>query len=66
MLRFAQEPSNYPARAKHIEIDALNGHVATRGSELGMRTPLNQALHALVKLRERQMNALNPTVRDRG
>jgi 2-dehydropantoate 2-reductase len=34
------------------EIDALNGYVARRGSELGIATPVNTALWALVKLRE--------------
>jgi 2-dehydropantoate 2-reductase len=40
------------ARGKRTEIDALNGHVARRGAELGVPTPVNQALHALVKLLE--------------
>lgn len=39
-------------RGKHTEIDALNGHVAQRGKALGVDTPVNRALHALVKLRE--------------
>jgi len=39
-------------RGKRTEIDSLNGAVAQRGSELGVATPVNQALHALVKLLE--------------
>src|SRR5205085_340874 len=38
------------ARGKHTEIDALNGYVARRGAELGVATPVNGTLHALVKL----------------
>jgi 2-dehydropantoate 2-reductase len=40
------------ARRKPSEIDHLNGFVARRGRELGVATPVNQALHALVKLAE--------------
>jgi 2-dehydropantoate 2-reductase len=40
------------ARGKRTEIDSLNGYVARRGAELGVATPVNQALHALVKLLE--------------
>jgi 2-dehydropantoate 2-reductase len=40
------------ARRKPSEIDHLNGFVARRGRELGIATPANQALHALVKLVE--------------
>lgn len=40
------------ARHKPSEIDHLNGFVARRGRELGVATPVNQALHALVKLVE--------------
>ncbi|MEP7302476.1 MAG: 2-dehydropantoate 2-reductase [Caldimonas sp.] len=40
------------ARGKPSEIDHLNGFVARRGRELGIATPANQALHALVKLVE--------------
>jgi 2-dehydropantoate 2-reductase len=39
-------------RGKGTEIDALNGFVARRGTTLGVAAPANQALHALVKLRE--------------
>jgi len=40
------------ARGKRSEIDHLNGYVARRGAELGIATPVNQTLHALVKLVE--------------
>jgi 2-dehydropantoate 2-reductase len=40
------------ARHKPSEIDHLNGFVARRGRELGIATPVNQTLHALVKLVE--------------
>jgi len=40
------------ARCKPSEIDHLNGHVARRGAALGIATPVNQTLHALVKLVE--------------
>ena len=39
-------------RGKRTEIDSLNGHVARRGAELGVPTPVNQALYTLVKLAE--------------
>lgn len=40
------------ARGKPSEIDHLNGFVVRRGAELGIATPVNQTLHALVKLVE--------------
>ncbi len=40
------------ARGKRTEIDSLNGYVARRGEELGVPTPVNRTLHALVKLLE--------------
>lgn len=43
------------ARGRPTEIDFLNGYVARRGSEVGVPTPVNATLHALVKLLE------NPT-----
>ena len=39
-------------RGKRTEIDSLNGYIARRGSELGVPTPVNHALYALVKLAE--------------
>lgn len=40
------------ARGKRTEIDALNGYVVRRGAALGVPTPVNQTLSALVKLLE--------------
>ncbi|HEX5270375.1 MAG TPA: ketopantoate reductase C-terminal domain-containing protein, partial [Gemmataceae bacterium] len=40
-------------RGKPTEIDSLNGFVARRGAELGVPAPVNETLHALVKLLER-------------
>jgi 2-dehydropantoate 2-reductase len=39
-------------RGKPTEIDSLNGYIARRGAVLGVPTPVNQALYALVKLAE--------------
>lgn len=39
-------------RGKRTEIGALNGHVVRKGAEFGVPTPVNQTLHALVKLLE--------------
>jgi len=40
------------ARGKRTEIDSLNGYLVRRGAELGVAAPVNQTLHALVKLLE--------------
>jgi 2-dehydropantoate 2-reductase len=48
-------------RGKATEIDALNGFVASRGSELGIDAPVNRTLHALVKLREAGLPAQGQT-----
>jgi 2-dehydropantoate 2-reductase len=40
------------ARRKHTEVDSLNGYVSRRGAELGVPTPVNQTLTALLKLIE--------------
>jgi len=40
------------ARRKPSEIDHLNGYIARRGEALGVATPANRTLHALVKLVE--------------
>lgn len=40
------------ARGKRTEIDSLNGYLVRKGKELGIATPVNQTLHALVKLLE--------------
>jgi 2-dehydropantoate 2-reductase len=39
-------------RGKRTEIDALNGYISRRGAQLGIPTPVNHALYALVKLAE--------------
>ena len=41
-------------RGKPTEIDALNGFIVRRGDAMGVPTPVNQALTALVRLREAQ------------
>jgi 2-dehydropantoate 2-reductase len=48
-------------RGKRTEIDALNGVVVRRGVELGVPTPVNQAVLALVKLKESQHAIHLPT-----
>ena len=40
------------ARGGRTEIDSLNGYVARRGAALGIATPVNDTLYALVKLLE--------------
>lgn len=40
------------ARGRPSEIDHLNGHVVRKGAELGVPTPANRVLYALVKLNE--------------
>jgi len=40
------------ARHRRSEIDHLNGTIVRRGRELGVPTPVNRTLHALVKLVE--------------
>jgi 2-dehydropantoate 2-reductase len=39
-------------RGKRTEIDSLNGYIARMGDELGVSTPVNRTLHALVKVLE--------------
>ncbi|HEX4545423.1 MAG TPA: 2-dehydropantoate 2-reductase [Candidatus Acidoferrum sp.] len=39
-------------RGKRTEIDSLNGYISRRGAQLGVLTPVNHALYALVKLAE--------------
>lgn len=45
------------ARGKPTEIDHLNGYVVRRGEALGIPTPANRALQALVKLLESKHGA---------
>lgn len=40
------------AAGRRTEIDSLNGYIARRGAELGIPTPTNTAMQALVKLRQ--------------
>ena len=40
------------ARGKPTEIDSLNGYIVRRGKDLGVPTPVNLTLYALVKLIE--------------
>jgi 2-dehydropantoate 2-reductase len=40
------------ARGKRTEIDHLNGLILRRGEALGVATPANRLLHAIVKLME--------------
>jgi 2-dehydropantoate 2-reductase len=40
------------ARGRKSEIDHINGYVLRRGEALGIATPVNRALHALVRLIE--------------
>lgn len=40
------------ARGKRSEIDHINGYVLRRGEALGIATPVNRVLHALVRLLE--------------
>lgn len=48
------------ARKKPSEIDHLNGFISRRGCELGVATPINATLHALVKLVEAGYEASRP------
>jgi 2-dehydropantoate 2-reductase len=41
-------------RGRPTEIDALNGYIARRGTELGVPVPVNHALLTLVKLAEQK------------
>ncbi len=45
------------ARGKPTEIDHLNGFVVKKGESLGVPTPANRALHALVRLLEAKQRA---------
>ena len=49
------------ARGRRTEIDALNGYIARRGAELGIPTPVNHAMFALVKLAEQVATRQEPT-----
>jgi len=49
------------ARGRRTEIEHLNGYVAREGERLGMATPVNRALNALIKLMECANTILNPS-----
>ncbi len=42
------------ARGKRTEIDHLNGYVVRKGEAVGVATPANRALAALVRLLEKK------------
>ena len=48
----AQDQVRHQARGKRTEIDHLNGLIVRRGEALGVATPANRLLHAIVKLIE--------------
>ncbi|HTS13960.1 MAG TPA: 2-dehydropantoate 2-reductase [Candidatus Limnocylindrales bacterium] len=52
LLTAASSTAQDIARGKPTEIDSLNGLVVERGRELGIPTPVNFTVHALVKLLE--------------
>jgi 2-dehydropantoate 2-reductase len=45
------------ALGRPTEIDALNGYVVARGDALGVPVPMNRAMHALVRMLERERAA---------
>ena len=47
-------------RGRRTEIDSLNGYVVRRGLELGVPTPVNHTLYALVKLLEENLETARP------
>ena len=49
------------ARGRRSEIDHLNGYVLRRGAALGIATPVNRALHSLVKLIETRSTGSEPS-----
>ena len=52
MERTTSSTAQDVARGRRTEIDSLNGYVARLGDELGIPTPVNRTLHALVKILE--------------
>ena len=45
------------AAGRRTEIDALNGYISRRGAELGIATPINDTVGALLRLREEHPSA---------
>jgi 2-dehydropantoate 2-reductase len=41
-------------KGRHTEIDALNGAISEYGRELGIKTPYNDMLTALIKFKEKR------------
>jgi 2-dehydropantoate 2-reductase len=54
------------ARGKPTEIDHLNGYLVRRGEAIGVPTPVNRALHSLVRLLEKRGQDPFPTVPPKG
>jgi 2-dehydropantoate 2-reductase len=52
MERTTSSTAQDVARGRRTEIDSLNGYVVRLGDEVGVATPVNRTLHALVKLLE--------------
>jgi 2-dehydropantoate 2-reductase len=48
------------ARGKRSEIDHLNGFIVRRGEALGVATPANRLLHAIVRLIETSSGFIAP------
>lgn len=59
MARATSSTAQDLARGKRTEIDSLNGYVARLGAKLGVATPVNYTLFALVKLAESNLAAAN-------
>ncbi len=49
------------ARSKPTEIDYLNGYIVRKGQALGIPTPANRVLHAMVKLLESKYTSQAPS-----
>jgi 2-dehydropantoate 2-reductase len=47
-------------KGKRTEIDHLNGAVVRHGEALGIATPVNRTLNALIKLREQSTRSRDP------
>ena len=50
-------------KGKRTEIDHLNGAVVRHGEALGIATPVNRTLNALIKLREQSTRSRDPSFR---
>jgi 2-dehydropantoate 2-reductase len=56
------------ARGRKTEIDSLNGYIVSRGTSLGVPTPVNRTVHALVQLLERAASSstIGSVLKDEG